>query len=333
MIYAPVAIATLNRYEHFRRCVESLDRCNWADRTDVFIALDYPPSQKYEEGYRKICEYLDSARFRFKSFTVIRREKNYGAGVNPRDLLIHEIWPRYDRAIISEDDNVFAPTFLQFIDHGLEKCSQRDDILTVGGFAIPAKWKDDGYETVLLNSNANTWGYGIFRDTYFALSSLDSVEYYHALLSSKERRKRILSGSKNDCGALAWFVMIGRGGNNDTIRSIYLRDQGKYCLFPKVSKVFNTGIDGSGLSSGKKDVYGYTSVALDPRTEFDPSIFDDLPPFYEKETMKAVNDVFHIPGWKMLWVRFVFLTHSFWRKHSSFGKRLMKLYVRLNPRL
>ena len=56
--YAPVWIPTLNRFEHFKRCLESLERCTGADKTDVYVGLDYPPSDKYVEGWKKIDAYL-----------------------------------------------------------------------------------------------------------------------------------------------------------------------------------------------------------------------------------------------------------------------------------
>ena len=57
--YAPVLIPTLNRYEHFKRCLESLEKCTGAEHTEIFVALDYPPSEKYKEGWSKICKYLE----------------------------------------------------------------------------------------------------------------------------------------------------------------------------------------------------------------------------------------------------------------------------------
>ena len=56
--YSPVIIPTLNRYEHFKRCLESLEQCTGATYTDVYIGLDYPPADKYIDGWRKIDEYL-----------------------------------------------------------------------------------------------------------------------------------------------------------------------------------------------------------------------------------------------------------------------------------
>ena len=58
MVYAPIYIPTLCRSEHFQKCIESLKTNTWARYTDVYIALDYPPSEKYRAGYEKICSYL-----------------------------------------------------------------------------------------------------------------------------------------------------------------------------------------------------------------------------------------------------------------------------------
>lgn len=52
--YYPIVIPTLNRYEHFKKCVESLARNTHADKTELIVGLDYPPSDKYMEGYLKI---------------------------------------------------------------------------------------------------------------------------------------------------------------------------------------------------------------------------------------------------------------------------------------
>jgi len=85
-------IPTLNRIEHFSRCLDSLEGCTGADKTDVFIGLDYPPTDEYVEGWKKICEYLKNKEKNngFKSLTVVRRSYNYGitgAGSNGRQLL------------------------------------------------------------------------------------------------------------------------------------------------------------------------------------------------------------------------------------------------------
>ena len=81
-IYAPVIIPTLNRYEHFIKCLESLEKCTGAEKTDVYVGLDYPPSEKYEIGWKRIDDYLAEKELSngFNKLIVFRRKENCGVG-------------------------------------------------------------------------------------------------------------------------------------------------------------------------------------------------------------------------------------------------------------
>ena len=62
MTYYPVIIPTLNRYEHFKNCVESLSNNLYANETELVVGLDYPPSEKYIDGWKKIKDYIPSIK-------------------------------------------------------------------------------------------------------------------------------------------------------------------------------------------------------------------------------------------------------------------------------
>ena len=123
MKYAPVLITTVNRFEHFRKCLESLNECTWADQTDVFVAVDYPGKEEHFAGYKRIREYLlQKHNFCFHSLNIIYRETNYFySGKGNLRCLIDEVFKKFDRCIVSEDDNVFSPNFLMFMDKALDK--------------------------------------------------------------------------------------------------------------------------------------------------------------------------------------------------------------------
>ena len=80
MEYAPVIIPTLNRFNHLKRCLESLEQCSGAGYTAVYVGLDYPPSECYEEGWREVTSYLEYKKDnnRFRSFNVFQRSINFG---------------------------------------------------------------------------------------------------------------------------------------------------------------------------------------------------------------------------------------------------------------
>ena len=71
MKYAPIIIPTLCRVDTFIPCIDSLSRCVAADKTDVYVALDYPLKESHWDGYIKILNYIEQTKFPFKSFNLI----------------------------------------------------------------------------------------------------------------------------------------------------------------------------------------------------------------------------------------------------------------------
>ena len=75
--FAPVIIPTLCRYDHFKQCIESLSKCTLANKTEIYVGLDYPVKEEHWDGYKKIKSYLDSVgNMGFKKLIVIEREHN-----------------------------------------------------------------------------------------------------------------------------------------------------------------------------------------------------------------------------------------------------------------
>lgn len=58
MVYAPVIIPTCNRIEHLKKCINSLASNEFAKFTEIYISVDFPPSEKYEKGYNEVINYL-----------------------------------------------------------------------------------------------------------------------------------------------------------------------------------------------------------------------------------------------------------------------------------
>lgn len=150
MKYAPIVIPTLNRDIHLRRCIKSLQNNSFASNTDLFVAVDYPPTERYRNGYNKIVAYLKDGISGFKSVNVVYREKNFGSTRNLRTL-VDEVFKLYDRIIVLEDDNELAPSFLEFCDKGLEEFEDDKSIIGLNasnyvwcGKGMRLKYPDDG---------------------------------------------------------------------------------------------------------------------------------------------------------------------------------------------
>ena len=114
MVYAPIIIPTLNRYEHLKRCVKSLQQNGWAKYTELYISVDYPAKESHWEGYRKVREYLEDGIEGFQKVNLFYQQANLG-GRNNIQFLIQTVFELYDICIATEDDNEFSPCFIEFM--------------------------------------------------------------------------------------------------------------------------------------------------------------------------------------------------------------------------
>ncbi len=239
--FAPIIIPTLNRYNHFCRCIESLAGCTHAKETELIIGLDYPPSEKYEEGWKKICEYLPTITG-FKKVTIHKRKNNFGAVENTKSLIKY-VESISDRYIFSEDDNEFSPCFLDFMNKGLEYYKDNDKVLSISGF----NQYHVSNASIVFTYDNSAWGLGRWRDKYNpcnadtqkAASSIKGIiklfHYYPALLNSiisALRKGKIYGDANMSCYSIAHDC---------------------YQLRPSETLVRNWGHDGSGEHCGASD--------------------------------------------------------------------------------
>lgn len=287
MIYAPVYIPTLCRFEHFRQCIESLAQCEGANETEVYVALDYPAKEAHREGYGKIKAYLEAAgNMTFKRLHVHKRERNYGLGLHGNSATMRKyITERYERFIISEDDNVFAPNFLAYMNACFEQYKDDQDVIAVCGYSYPVDWDVSEGATVFKQQfNVSTWGIGFWTGKYKRLShdlSEGILERsFEEVLRNKTYEKMIDACKseyvKNACSVsfnknFLWYCV------SDIAMREYLAVTDKYAITPVISKVRNLGFDGTGAYCQKIDsrqngntagTYNYTKQEIDDRHTF-----------------------------------------------------------------
>lgn len=246
MNHYPVLIPTLNRYEHFRRCVESLSRCTHAEETELVIGLDYPPSEKYREGYEKIKAYIPQITG-FKKVTCIKREYNYGAVNNSTDLT-SRYFKIYDAIIFSEDDIEFAPCFLDFMDKALDMYKDEPKVRSVCGYVPEYLYRNLSLSTIFINPHSSAWGIGLWRDKEKEFR-LIPYEYYLNVLKSFKSSMKILVTYPRELGLLQYMV-TRKLVWGDVMRSIPQLLNGTFQVRPSMSLTRNWGYDGSGLNCG-----------------------------------------------------------------------------------
>ncbi len=310
--YAPIIIPTLNRIDHLRDCIDSLRNNTWAEKTDLFISLDYPPSDRYREGYEKAKNYLESGISGFKECHIYYQDRNLGPYENYA-FLVDEVRKYFDRFIYTEDDNVFSPCFLDYINKGMELFSDSKSIIMLTGFNFP--WHD----TYLPNNVGEIyafmpWGFGMTVENYDFLAGNITRRNFDRILrdksiSSKMFRERpdlfrvlleaTLANEKNRKSVYRKHLYKnGELAPVDLLCSIVMYLYGKYTICPELSMVRNCGNeDGSGCNTASySDGFKYSEQEIDSSKEFEFNIERELKgPCYD-------GAVAYYPAGKRAWI-------------------------------
>jgi hypothetical protein len=240
MEYAPIIIPTLNRYDHFKRCINSLRECEHAEKTDLYIALDYPSLETHYNGWKKINSYVEKIEG-FKSINILKRSENFGVVKNFADAR-NFVWKFSDKFISSEDDNEFSYDFLSYMNDALEKFKDNENIFGICGYMLPINFKKNDPEYFLM-SNFSAWGWGGWRHKFekvnFSLENMKE-DYLNPASRRKIKNKQVLRHMEQ-------AIKLERA-QNDTAVCNYLYQNDYYCLFPKHSKTRNFGNDGTGIN-------------------------------------------------------------------------------------
>lgn len=273
--YAPVIIPTLNRCEHFKRCLESLETCTGAEYTDVYVALDFPPSEKYIDGWKKNDEYLSfkQGNNKFRNLIVIRRERNYGVCHKDSNMsvLLRDIQNKYDYYILSEDDNEFSPSFLEYMNACFNRFADDSRIAGICGYNFPNPISDNYKNNFYVTKRFCAWGNGSWTKKRKMIEKYYDLQYLRNIIRDKESYKKLRLNFPRGISLI--YSMLKRGKlHGDAIYEIYANLEDKYFIMPTVSKVRNYGNDGTGVHSLKVNVEQnliYVNQSIDQSKEFE----------------------------------------------------------------
>ena len=277
MIYAPVLIPTLCRFDHFKNCIESLQKNPFSKYTDLYIGLDYPLNDSQFDGYNRISAYIDKGIKGFNKVKVYKRKTNYGVVGNHSNLfsLVDSAKSDYDRVIISEDDNIFSPCFLEYMDKALELSENDPDVIAVCGYSYPIEWEDDGKEIIKLQSFFSAWGFGCFVDSIIFDDKYFSMEYRSKQIIGRNALNIYKKSKKNFC----YFINLcwkNDQRKHDIAWSSLMLLENKYCLMPSISLVRNCGWDGTGENCKQIDNINYNNQYISDKLHFKVQNIDKL---------------------------------------------------------
>lgn len=248
MKYAPVIIITCNRYEHLERCIESLKKNTYADRTELYISVDYPPNDEYTDGWEKVCQLLQKPIEGFAGVNLYFQKTNLGVYENYQ-FLRHAAFEKYDRLIYTEDDNEFSPNFLAYIDKGLELYETHPKVYGICGYANDYPFRH-GEDNVIPLTDGCEWGMGIWREKEAVVQEqltlnnwINAAKNVRLMRQLYHNRSRLFSRM---LGTLLDTCEEQELLNIDVNRGIFMALNGFCSINPVQTKVRNWGFDGSG---------------------------------------------------------------------------------------
>lgn len=238
---APVMILVYDRYEKLRNCVRSLQANHLARDTDLYIVSDGPRPQ-HAAGVAKVREYCRTVDG-FRSVTVVEREQNLGA-TQSWWLAEQELGKRYGCVITMEDDNEVARNFLDYMNQALDYYESDPRVFSVcaykAPFEVPPHYRYDYW----FSPWHLPWGYGIWHSRLqkFDIDQND----FSAIFESARQRRRLRSLGRFMYDS-AWLDWKGVARANDARTCMHMFANDMVSVLPTVTKVRNTGQDGSGL--------------------------------------------------------------------------------------
>lgn len=262
--YSAIIIPTLCRSKHLKKCLDSLQKCTHADKTDVFIGLDYPLRESHWPGYREICDYLPTVKG-FHSLHVVNRTENLGSRKNTKELM-KVAAQTHESYIYMDDDCEVSPNFLDFINKGFEKFKDDDSVIAISGYSYRNNFPCGKSNYYFERSGFNVWGYAM---TFAKRKQMiDTLTRWYSV-------KKILNPfifiytAWYSWSSLLFLMMhaIKPTLHSDYVLSNYLLYEHKNMIMPAKTLLRNNGFDGSGEHSCA--VFGYAEVEIDTAHTFD----------------------------------------------------------------
>lgn len=251
--YAPIIIPTLNRYEHLKRLVVSLMQCEEAKYTELVIGLDYPPNKSFVDGYNKVKEYLPTIDV-FRKVTILAADVNLGFDKNYERLRSY-VWEHgYDSFIFSEDDNLFAPSFLSYLNWGLKTFKDDPSILAICSYRENDEPIRDYPNNFYKAAGVRPYGFGIWKDRWERLEERTDYETMKAFVD----RMPMLSVFKMEKVRVACkylYLYSHKIVHGDFCMGQMCTDEDMFCITPIKSLAKTLGTEGSGLHGANLDIY------------------------------------------------------------------------------
>lgn len=255
MSLAPIALFVYNRPAHVRRTLEHLARCTGFSASRLVVFCDGPKSSGDTDAVRAARQVVHELAPAGSEIVEATENRGLASSIMRG---VGRLVGESGRVIVVEDDLIVHPTFLEFLNAGLDRFADAERVMQVSGHLVPVP-SFAGRRDALFLPFTTTWGWATWERAWQHFNP--DVSSSVVLERDRAMRRRFnLDGSFD----YAFMMALQRAGAIDAwgprwYWSVFACNG--LVLFPPQSLVQNAGMDGSGTNGWMSRFFHVSPVA------------------------------------------------------------------------
>ena len=264
-MFSPIVVFGYNRPNHLERSLRAIESNPEAHQSDIYIFIDGPKAGKANIAIFEECKAIAEKEYNFGTKKIIARDSNLGLASSIRTGLDF-IFQKYETVIVIEDDIIITSAALKYLNAGLSIYMDNPKVSSIHSYQYPLNRK---LQSCVALKGADCWGWATWKDRWQS-TSFNGAELLEQIKVKGLMAEFNLNGvmdysdmlqlqidGKIDSWAICWHA------------SMFL--QNRFCIYPPTSLSSNIGMDGSGVHSGKVNIF-QTNLSEDSEWKFPKNI-------------------------------------------------------------
>ena len=256
---APIVIFAFNRPNSLQRMIASLRQNPLYEESEKFIYVDGP---RTDDDRDKVNEVIVITKAVTPNVFISSVNKGLGKSIIAGVSAVIE---KYGKAIVLEDDLVFTPNFLSYMNAALDFYETDNRIISICGYGLKIKRPKDYLGDVYLSGRSSSWGWATWKDRWQQIDW--EIKDWNQLTVDRKRQKAF---NKNGSDMFAMLKDYMEERNHSwAIRFCYNQFKlGKYSICPFLSKVNNEGFGENATNCKQRYSRFKTNMDMEPSFEF-----------------------------------------------------------------
>jgi len=248
ILVSPIALFAYNRPDKLRIAIESLANNELSEVSDLYVFVDGPKSTEDTFLIQDVIGTIQDING-FKSINLHTSETNLGLANSIRKG-IDFVLSLAPTVVVIEDDLIMAPSFLQYVNEGLNRFKDDNRVASIQGYQYPIV---PPLQKAVALRGADCWGWATWKNRWQS-SMFDAKKLYEQIKLQNLQYEFDLYGAmpytqmlknqidgKVDSWAICWHA------------SMFI--QSYVSLYPAESLVINNGHDGKGTHGDKSRMF------------------------------------------------------------------------------